>query len=335
MPLTSIRRDGDRGGGPLDDQLALVVGDHERRSEHHQVAVAVDVTRARVQEQPRVAGGREDAFGRLVLARERRPARPVGHELDADHQPDALERRPTDRIVLERRRERLQEPLPLARARVDEVVLGQAAQRRVGDRRADAVVRPREPVDEPGLAHRLEHLARTRREPEREVPARRTLPHRQDVGPDAPVVDAEPSPGAAEPGHDLVGDQEHAVPAAHLGDRRPVVVGRDRRGERRAGDRLGDERGDRGRAGVDDRAVEARRRATRRRRRGGRGSDTGTRTRRPRGRTARATARTDAAAPACRRRRAPPACSRGTRRAARSPGSAMPRPGRGGRRGRA
>ncbi len=237
-------------------ELALVVGDHERRSEHHQIAVAVDVTRARVQEQPRVPGRREDAFGRLELAGERRPARPVRHELDAHHQPDPSNI-PDRGIVLERRRERLHEELPLARARLDEVVLGQSAQRGVGDRGADAVVRPREPVDEPGLAHRLEHHTRTRREPEGEVPARRTLPHRHHVGPDAPVVDAEPSPGATEPGHDLVGDQENAVAPADLGDGRPVVVGRDGGGQRRTGDRLGDERGDRGRAGVGDRPVQA------------------------------------------------------------------------------
>jgi hypothetical protein len=43
------------------------------------------------------------------------------------------------------------------------------------------------------------------------------------------MVEAEPAPGPTEAGHHLVGDQQDAVARADLGDRRPVVVGRDDR----------------------------------------------------------------------------------------------------------
>jgi hypothetical protein len=58
------------------------------------------------------------------------------------------------------------------------------------------------------------------------------------------VIHAEPAAGPAEPGHHLVGDEQHAVAAADVGDRPPVPVGRLDRGQRRTNDRLGDERGD-------------------------------------------------------------------------------------------
>ena len=80
-------------------------------------------------------------------------------------------------------------------------------------------------------------------EPERPVARRRPLGRHEDVRPDAPVIEREPAPGSPEAGHDLVGDEQHAVPAADVGDGRPVAVGRDDRGQRRADDRLGDERG--------------------------------------------------------------------------------------------
>ena len=127
----------------------------------------------------------------------------------------------------------------------------------MGNRRTDAVVGPGETVHEAVLPNRLEDLARARREAEREVAAGRPLAGRQHVWPDAPMVDAEPSPRPAEPGHHLVRDQEDAVTPAHLGDGRPVVVGRDGRREGGAGDGLGDEGRDGGRTRLDDRALQA------------------------------------------------------------------------------
>ena len=68
--------------------------------------------------------------------------------------------------------------------------------------------------------------------------------------------DPEPSAGPTEAGHHLVGDQEYAMPAAHLDDGGPIVVRRNGGGERRAGHGFRDERGDVGRPDLDDRPIE-------------------------------------------------------------------------------
>ena len=70
------------------------------------------------------------------------------------------------------------------------------------------------------------------------------------------MVKTEPAAGPSEAGHHLVGDQQHAVSRADLGDRRPVVVGRHDRAEGGADDRLGEERGHPTGARVADRGVE-------------------------------------------------------------------------------
>src|SRR6266545_5597338 len=97
-----------------------------------------------------------------------------------------------------------------------------------------------EAVGEAGTADGVVDLAGGHGQAERPVAGGGALGERKDVGPHAPVVAGEPAPGAAEAGHDLVGDQQHAVAAADVGDRRPVVVGRDGGAEGGAGDRLGD-----------------------------------------------------------------------------------------------
>ncbi len=51
--------------------------------------------------------------------------------------------------------------------------------------------------------------------------------------------------GAPEAGHHFVGDQQHAVPAADLGETRPVLVGRNQRASGRADDGLCDDGRDR------------------------------------------------------------------------------------------
>ena len=116
----------------------------------------------------------------------------------------------------------------------------------------------REPVDE-ALAwsrDRLVDLPAARREAERPVAAGRALGRHEDVRPDAPVIDAEPATRPPEAGHDLVRDEQHAVPGAHLGDRRPVVVRRDGRPERGTHDRLGEEGRHATRPGLLDRGLE-------------------------------------------------------------------------------
>ena len=63
-------------------------------------------------------------------------------------------------------------------------------------------------------------------------------------GHDVPVLAREPAPGAAEAGHDLVEDQQDAVPVADLADRLEIAVGR-RDDPVRPRHRLEDHRGDR------------------------------------------------------------------------------------------
>src|SRR5438309_138013 len=78
------------------------------------------------------------------------------------------------------------------------------------------------------------------------VPTGQALAGREDVGPHArPVLQAEPSSGAAHARHHLVGDEEHAVAVARL-SHEPVILGRwNDRSRRGADDRLGDEGGHR------------------------------------------------------------------------------------------
>ena len=114
-----------------------------------------------------------------------------------------------------------------------------------------------EPVDEPaGSGDRVVERARGGREPERPVAGRGALRGDDDVRPDAPVVEAEPGPGPPEAGHHLVGDQEHAVAPADLGDPRPVVIRWDGGRQCRADDRLGDECRDAGRLFRQDRPLQ-------------------------------------------------------------------------------
>src|SRR6185369_16896237 len=82
---------------------------------------------------------------------------------------------------------------------------------------------------------------------ELDVGAREALGHRDEVGLDAPVVDGEPLPGPPEAGHDLVGDEQDAVPVADLAQALHVAVGRDE-DPVGAHDGLDDDRGDRLRA---------------------------------------------------------------------------------------
>ena len=210
---------------------------------------------AGVQEQTILARRCEHALGHGVGPSERRLGRPIGDELDPDHEPEPPHV-PHDRDVRERRGELLQQALTLRAARLDQVARTQASQRRVRHRRPHAVVRPREPVHEALGANRLEHVAARRGESERPVTTRRAFARDEDVGPHPPVIETEPTACAPEPGHHLVGDQQDAVPAAHLGHRRPVVVRGNRRGQGGTGHGLRDERGNVGRPDLPDRPVE-------------------------------------------------------------------------------
>ena len=79
---------------------------------------------------------------------------------------------------------------------------------------------------------------------ERQIAGRDAFGEGQDVRRHVPVRQAEPPAGAAEPGDDLVVDQQHVMARADVAHARPVVVGRV---EHAAGavDRLADEGGNR------------------------------------------------------------------------------------------
>jgi len=87
----------------------------------------------------------------------------------------------------------------------------------------------------------------------RRVAAREPLAADQDVRTHAPVVDGEAPARTPVARHHLVGDQQHAVLAADVGEAWPVVVGRLDRARGRADDRLRDEGGHRvGTLALDD-----------------------------------------------------------------------------------
>jgi hypothetical protein len=97
----------------------------------------------------------------------------------------------------------------------------------------------------PGLDQRLDHGVRGEDSTHGCVAARQPLASDEDVGCHTEVLDREALAGAPEAGHHLVGDQQHAVPSADLGQPRPVLLRRDQRPAARADDRLGDDGGHR------------------------------------------------------------------------------------------
>ena len=97
-----------------------------------------------------------------------------------------------------------------------------------------------------GAIHAVEHLvedafARQHRA-DRHVAAGQRLRQQHHVGLDIPVLDREESSGAADPGLDLVGDEQRAVLPAERGGARQKFVGR--HVDALALDRLDDEGGD-------------------------------------------------------------------------------------------
>jgi hypothetical protein len=89
------------------------------------------------------------------------------------------------------------------------------------------------------LRERRDHLLARIDTADRRVAGSEPLPADEQVGHDAKVVYREAAPGAAESRHHLVGDEQHAVAPADLGEPGPVAVGRHERAAGRADDRLG------------------------------------------------------------------------------------------------
>lgn len=70
------------------------------------------------------------------------------------------------------------------------------------------------------------------------------------------MLDGEATPGAAEAGHHVVGDQQDAVAAADVGDRRPVLVDRRDAATGRSDDRFRDKGRDRVHASLGNQPLE-------------------------------------------------------------------------------
>ncbi len=111
-------------------------------------------------------------------------------------------------------------------------------------------------MGEAALAQRRGHLAARHGEPEGPVAGRRALGQGEQVGAQPEVLGGEPAAGAPEPGHHLVGHDQHPVPSADLGDRRPVVVRRHAGAQGRARHGLGHERRHRARAELEHQPLE-------------------------------------------------------------------------------
>ena len=79
---------------------------------------------------------------------------------------------------------------------------------------------------------------------QRQIAAGDALGERDDVGLDVPMAQREPPPGAAKPGDDLVGDQQHLVAVADLAQPREIRFRRDD-DPARPHHRLADDRGHR------------------------------------------------------------------------------------------
>ena len=100
-----------------------------------------------VEQQASLARRAHDPLRQPVAARERRARLAVRDELDADQQAAAADLADV-RVVVQPIVEQRLQPVALRGARLDQVLVLEDPQDLAGDRRADGVVRVREPVDE-------------------------------------------------------------------------------------------------------------------------------------------------------------------------------------------
>ena len=119
-----------------DEGLQLLVGDDERRSEQHEVAVhAVRVARARVEQEAALPSQAHDGFDEPGRPRERRTGRPIGDQLQADQQPATADLADVG-VVPQSLVQQRAEPCALGGARLDEPLALEDAQHLAGDGRA-------------------------------------------------------------------------------------------------------------------------------------------------------------------------------------------------------
>src|SRR5262245_2715333 len=260
-PTRSVTRLGDRLIGDaerlVDDPEALgqlLLGDRQRRVGH-------DPVEPDHREQPafvQMLGDRLHLVADAVERRERLHRLPAANQLHDAEQSDVADQ-PDRRMLVEQLLMVPGHDLAHLRRVLDQAVLLIHADRRDrrGQRQRVRVVG--QAAVEHVLVEVLIHLRRQSDRPKRDVRRRQSLGHRHDVGHHAPVVHGEPLPRAAEPGHDLVGDQQDPVPVAELAHALQVAAGwdQDAIGARHG---LEDECGDRVRALEGDRLVQVRER---------------------------------------------------------------------------
>src|SRR5438552_2080212 len=130
----------DRLGSDLDRYRELVVRDHERGAEHHDVPVrAVGTSRGRVEEDATLTGRGHHTLGDAFLSSERGLRLPVPHELDPDHQAQAPDVTGV-RVIGQRLAQRAEQAFALLATGFDEVALAQPLQHGQPHGRADDVM---------------------------------------------------------------------------------------------------------------------------------------------------------------------------------------------------
>ena len=118
-----------------------------------------------------------------------------------------------------------------------------APQDRLTRRKGDRVCVIGETVNQRSRAvgHGVDYFATGDHRAQGSVSAGQSLGGNQDVGRNAPVVDRKVATGAADAGHNFIGDSEHAMVSANLRDRLQVSVWRDCCTQRGSADRLKNE----------------------------------------------------------------------------------------------
>src|SRR5919197_2135571 len=135
----------------------------------------------------------------------------------------------------------LAEPLPEIRPYIggvlDDTLLAEGLDRGHRGRARERMARIRKPAREELVANPLTQLRADDHRSEGDVARVDALGDGDDVGDDVPVLTGEPATGPPEAGHDLVENEQDAVPVADLADRLQVAVRR-RDDPVRPGDRL-------------------------------------------------------------------------------------------------
>src|SRR5437867_2016316 len=243
-------RSGARDGGDgvaedLHGLVNLLALDDERRSEHDQVAGAVDLAARGVHDRAALQRLGLDLLGHARRGGVRLAARRIANDLDGGHEPDPAHIAHGRKIG--EAAQSHHQVLAHDSGAGDEVVALEVTHHGQAGSGHDRMVAVSEAVMKAAAGvHGLDDTSACHHGSAWYVATGQALAGREDVGPHArPVLHAEPSSGAAHARHHLDGDEEHAVAVARL-SHEPVILGRwNDRSCRGADGRLRDEGGHR------------------------------------------------------------------------------------------